>query len=105
MSKSKLNGIDPNIMIEKYGADTVRLYMMFTSPPEQSLEWSDTAIEGSYRFLRKVWTLASGRKIFNGEHPTEFTKEELELRQKSHKTLQKVTNDFAERNSLSLMIA
>ena len=54
MSKSKLNGIDPNIMIEKYGADTVRLYMMFTSPPEQSLEWSDTAIEGSYRFLKKI---------------------------------------------------
>ena len=105
MSKSKLNGIDPNIMIEKYGADTVRLYMMFTSPPEQSLEWSDTAIEGSYRFLRKVWTLASGRKIFNGEHPTEFTKEELELRQKSHKTLQKVTNDFAERNSFNTAIA
>ena len=49
MSKSKLNGVDPNIMIKKYGADTVRLYMMFTSPPEQSLEWSDTAIEGSYR--------------------------------------------------------
>jgi leucyl-tRNA synthetase len=64
MSKSKLNGVDPNIMIKKYGADTVRLYMMFTSPPEQSLEWSDTAIEGSYRFLRKVWNLTDGRSIF-----------------------------------------
>jgi leucyl-tRNA synthetase len=105
MSKSKLNGIDPNIMIKKYGADTVRLYMMFTSPPEQSLEWSDTAIEGSYRFLRKVWNLASSRKVFNGEYPIEFTKKELELRQKSHQTLKKVTNDFAERNSFNTAIA
>jgi len=57
MSKSKLNGVDPNAMIDRYGADTVRLYMMFTSPPEQSLEWSDTAIEGSSRFLKKLWHL------------------------------------------------
>jgi leucyl-tRNA synthetase len=92
-------------MIKKYGADTVRLYMMFTSPPEQSLEWSDTAIEGSYRFLRKVWNLASSRKVFNGEYPIEFTKKELELRQKSHQTLKKVTNDFAERNSFNTAIA
>ena len=105
MSKSKLNGIDPNIMIEKYGADTVRLYMMFTSPPEQSLEWSDTAIEGSYRFLRKVWNLISKRKIYAKEAPQEFTKTELKLRYKSHQTLKKVTNDFAERNSFNTAIA
>ena len=105
MSKSKLNGIDPNIMIEKYGADTVRLYMMFTSPPEQSLEWSDTAIEGSYRFLKRVWNLCSERKIFTEKQPDEFTKHELELRQKSHKTLKKVTHDYAERNSFNTAIA
>jgi len=105
MSKSKLNGIDPNIMIEKYGADTVRLYMMFTSPPEQSLEWSNTAIEGSHRFLRKIWNLISERKIFTGEEPKESTKAELELRQKSHKTLKKVTHDFAERSSFNTAIA
>ena len=98
MSKSKLNGVDPNIMIKKYGADTVRLYMMFTSPPEQSLEWSDTAIEGSYRFLRKVWNLTDGRSIFAETKPSSFNEAELTLRQKSHKTLKKVTHDFSERN-------
>jgi leucyl-tRNA synthetase len=105
MSKSKLNGIDPNIMIEKYGADTVRLYMMFTSPPEQSLEWSDTAIEGSYKFLRKVWNLTSDRLIFTEEEPSNFTEKELALRQKSHQTLKKVTHDFNERNSFNTAIA
>jgi leucyl-tRNA synthetase len=105
MSKSKLNGIDPNIMIEKYGADTVRLYMMFTSPPEQSLEWSDTAIEGSYRFLRKVWNLISDKTIFNKAPPKELTQIEQGLRQKSHQTLKKVTNDFTERNSFNTAIA
>ena len=54
MSKSKGNTVDPQKFIDKYGADTIRLYMMFTSPPEQSLEWSDSAIEGSYRFLKRV---------------------------------------------------
>ncbi|MDB9813561.1 leucine--tRNA ligase [Gammaproteobacteria bacterium] len=105
MSKSKLNGVDPNIMIEKYGADTVRLYMMFTSPPEQSLEWSDTAIEGSYRFLRKVWNLTDGRSIFVQSEPSSFNEAELALRQKSHKTLKKVTHDFSQRNSFNTAIA
>ena len=105
MSKSKLNGVDPNIMIQKYGADTVRLYMMFTSPPEQSLEWSDTAIEGSYRFLRKVWNLTDGRSIFAETKPSSFNEAELTLRQKSHKTLKKVTHDFSQRNSFNTAIA
>ena len=105
MSKSKLNGIDPNIMITKYGADTVRLYMMFTAPPEQSLEWSDTAIEGSSRFLKKVWNLVSGRHAFPGPIPIKFSEDELMLRQKSHQTLQKVTHDYSERNSFNTAIA
>jgi leucyl-tRNA synthetase len=89
MSKSKLNGVDPNIMIKKYGADTVRLYMMFTSPPEQSLEWSDTAIEGSYRFLRKVWNLTDGRSIFAETKPSSFNEAELTLRQKKSQDIKK----------------
>jgi leucyl-tRNA synthetase len=105
MSKSKDNTVDPQKFIDKYGADTIRLYMMFTSPPEQSLEWSDTAIEGSYRFLKRIWTLLSGRKKFSEKQPSKFTKLELELRQKSHQTLKKVTNDFAERNSFNTAIA
>jgi leucyl-tRNA synthetase len=58
MSKSKNNGVDPQDLIEKYGADTARLYMMFTAPPEATLEWNDGAVEGSYRFLRRVWSFA-----------------------------------------------
>ena len=105
MSKSKGNTVDPQKFIDQYGADTIRLYMMFTSPPEQSLEWSDTAIEGSYRFLKRIWNLLSERKQFNEKQPSEFTKHELELRQKSHKTLKKVTHDYAERNSFNTAIA
>ena len=56
MSKSKNNGVDPQDLIEKYGADTARLYTMFTAPPEATLEWNDAAVEGSYRFLRRVWS-------------------------------------------------
>ncbi len=58
MSKSKNNGVDPQDLIEKYGADTARLYTMFTAPPEATLEWNDSAVEGSYRFLRRVWQYA-----------------------------------------------
>ena len=60
MSKSKNNGVDPELLIQRYGADTVRLYTMFTAPPEQSLEWSDEGVEGAARFLRRLWTLAAG---------------------------------------------
>jgi leucyl-tRNA synthetase len=56
MSKSKNNGIDPQALIEKYGADTARFFMMMTSPPEQTLEWSDSGVEGSFRFLKRLWT-------------------------------------------------
>ena len=58
MSKSKNNGIDPQEVIDQYGADTVRLFIMFTSPPEQTLEWSDSGVEGAHRFLKRVWKLA-----------------------------------------------
>ena len=105
MSKSKGNTVDPQKFIDKYGADTIRLYMMFTSPPEQSLEWSDTAIEGSYRFLKRIWALISDRKVYSKESPKNFTKMELKLRQKSHQTLKKVTNDYAHRNSFNTAVA
>ncbi|MDQ7988079.1 MAG: leucine--tRNA ligase [Candidatus Dactylopiibacterium sp.] len=59
MSKSKRNGVDPNAMIEQYGADTCRFFMMFTAPPEQTLEWSDAGIEGSYRFLKRIWAFGN----------------------------------------------
>src|SRR5258708_8926493 len=61
MSKSKNNGVDPQDLIEKYGADTARMFVMFASPPEQSLEWSDSGVEGASRFLRRLWLFAAGR--------------------------------------------
>jgi leucyl-tRNA synthetase len=61
MSKSKNNGVDPQVLIERYGADTVRFYTMFTAPPDKSLEWSDDAVEGAARFIRRLWSLAAQR--------------------------------------------
>ncbi len=58
MSKSKNNGIDPQVMVERYGADTVRLFMMFASPAEMTLEWQESGVEGANRFLKRVWRLA-----------------------------------------------
>ncbi|HBC19087.1 MAG TPA: leucine--tRNA ligase, partial [Alcanivorax sp.] len=59
MSKSKGNTVDPQEMIEEYGADTVRLFMMFAAPPEQSLEWNDSGVEGAFRFLKRLWRLVA----------------------------------------------
>ena len=60
MSKSKNNGVDPRHLVGRYGADTVRLFSMFASPPDQSLEWSDSGVEGSFRFLRRLWFMVTG---------------------------------------------
>ena len=84
MSKSKGNTVDPQSYIEKYGADTVRLYMMFTSPPEQSLEWSESSVEGASRFLKRIWSLIEGKKYIKLDMKFEFSKEEIELRRKCH---------------------
>jgi leucyl-tRNA synthetase len=62
MSKSKRNGVDPQALIEQYGADTARFFMMFAAPPEQTLEWSDSGVEGAFRFLRRVWNFAHARR-------------------------------------------
>ena len=105
MSKSKGNTVDPQSYIEKYGADTVRLYMMFTSPPEQSLEWSESSVEGASRFLKKIWNLIDGRKFEVFDINNDFSKEELSLRRKSHATLKKVENDFEIRFSFNTAIA
>jgi leucyl-tRNA synthetase len=61
MSKSKNNGVDPQELIDKYGADTARLFVMFASPPEQTLEWSDAGVEGAHRFLRALWNFGAGQ--------------------------------------------
>ena len=105
MSKSKGNTVDPQQFIDKYGADTVRLYMMFTSPPEQSLEWSESSVEGASRFLKRIWNLVSKRKNIKLKEKLNFTKDQLELRRKSHSTLKKVENDYESRFSFNTAIA
>ena len=106
MSKSKNNGVDPQDLIEKYGADTARLYTMFTAPPEATLEWNDAAVEGSYRFLRRVWnfgvklsamdlaaSLASLGRV-NGLKVVVFSKESKVLRREMHNVLKQVDYDY-----------
>jgi leucyl-tRNA synthetase len=106
MSKSKNNGVDPQDLIERYGADTARLYTMFTAPPEATLEWNDSAVEGSYRFLRRVWNF--GHKLSNidfaAANPStssarclkdiEFGKEAKALRLDIHTVLKQVDYDY-----------
>ncbi len=108
MSKSKNNGIDPQVMIDKYGADTVRLFMMFASPPDQSLEWSDTAVEGQLRFLRRLWTKVSDH-LEQGDIPTLNTasldKTEKALRCQVHETIKKVSDDIGRRYTFNTAIA
>jgi len=102
MSKSKNNGVDPQDLIEKYGADTARLYTMFTAPPEATLEWNDAALEGSYRFLRRVWQFGhrlAGSNAVAG-HVTrlgtaaQFGKGAKALRREVHQVLKQVDYDY-----------
>ncbi|MFC2075114.1 leucine--tRNA ligase [Bdellovibrionota bacterium] len=101
MSKSKGNVVDPDAFIEKYGADTLRLFMMFAAPPEKELEWNDSAAEGSFRFLRRVWRLATSYrdKINKVELPTATPQDEVSrsLRRKTYQTIQRVTHDLNEK--------
>jgi leucyl-tRNA synthetase len=94
MSKSKNNGVDPQDLIEKYGADTARLYTMFTAPPEATLEWNDAALEGSYRFLRRVWNF--GHKLQSVPKPAggDYGREAQALRREIHTVLRQVDYDY-----------
>ncbi|MDN3554772.1 leucine--tRNA ligase [Halomonas maura] len=108
MSKSKNNGVDPQAMIDRFGADTVRLFMMFAAPPEQSLEWSDSGVEGAHRFLKRLWRLVA-------EHLEAGTPGELdvsaleepqrELRRKTHETIKKASDDIGRRTTFNTAIA
>jgi leucyl-tRNA synthetase len=97
MSKSRNNGVDPQDLIDKYGADTARLYMMFTAPPEATLEWNDAAVEGSYRFLRRVWQFGAkhAQAILDaGEVKGELSKAAKALRREIHSLLKQVDYDY-----------
>ena len=108
MSKSKNNGIDPQSLVESYGADTVRLFTMFTSPPEQTLEWSDSGVDGAFRFLKRLWKLAVDH-IESGAAPAldknELTSEQKALRRKIHETVVKVNDDIGRRYTFNTAIA
>ena len=109
MSKSKGNTVDPQALIDKYGADTVRLFMMFASPPEQSLEWSDQGVEGSNRFLRKLWRsvyefVSSGD--VSGEYDAKaLSSDGKKLHSKLHQTIKKVSDDIERRYTFNTAIA
>ena len=108
MSKSKGNTVDPADLIQKYGADTVRLFIMFAAPPDQSLEWSDQGVQGAYRFINRIWKLVHTH--INAEIPdtTEIESEDPEikkLRLKTHQVLKKVKDDYLRRHSFNTAIA
>lgn len=109
MSKSKNNGIDPQMMIDKYGADTVRLFMMFAAPPEQSLEWSDSGVEGAHRFLRRLWKLVFDHLQMPGDKvaldTAALTEDQKALRLKTHETIKKVGDDIERRQTFNTAIA
>ncbi|MFK7159888.1 leucine--tRNA ligase [Marinospirillum sp. MEB164] len=108
MSKSKNNGVDPQSMIQLYGADTVRLFMMFAAPPEQSLEWSDSGVEGANRFLKRFWRLL--HQHLQAGQPGELdlsalNEEQQDLRRKTHETIKKVNDDMGRRITFNTAIA
>ena len=108
MSKSKNNGIDPQEMVEKYGADTVRLFMMFASPAEMTLEWQESGVEGAKRFLARVWNLVfeySKHPTKAAVNPTALSSAQKALRRDVHKTIAKVSDDIGRRQTFNTAIA
>ena len=108
MSKSKNNGVDPQAMVDKYGADTVRLFSMFAAPPEQSLEWSEAGVDGMARFLRRLWRDVHAHAA-QPDHPevevSKLDAAQKTLRRHVHETIQKVGDDYGRRHSFNTAIA
>ena len=111
MSKSKNNGVDPQAMIDRFGADTVRLFMMFAAPPEQSLEWSDSGVEGAHRFLKRLWRLvaehleAGAPAALDAAAIASLDDAQRELRRKTHETIKKAGDDIGRRTTFNTAIA
>jgi leucyl-tRNA synthetase len=108
MSKSKNNGVDPQALVERFGADTARLFIMFAAPPEQSLEWSDEGVEGGFRFMKRLWK-AVHQHVGLGLAPALDTAAldpaQRNLRRQVHETLAKVTIDVGRRRTFNTAIA
>jgi leucyl-tRNA synthetase len=99
MSKSKNNGVDPQTLIQKFGADTARLFVMFAAPPEQTLEWNDAGVEGAHRFLRRVWSFCSQhtelvRGALSGPMPQNLSESARKLRREVYSVLRQISHDF-----------
>lgn len=108
MSKSKGNTVDPQELIDTYGADTARLFMMFAAPPEQSLEWADSGVEGAHRFLKRVWAFVAshleGGKV-EAYKGGDLSAELKTLRRQLHQTIEKITDDYGRRQTFNTAIA
>ena len=106
MSKAKGNTVDPQGLIEKFGADTVRLFMMSAAPPELALEWSDDGVQGAHRFLRRLWTAVDNHdSVLELDLSLDFNEKQKALRYKTHKTIRKVTDDIGRRYKFNTAIA
>ena len=108
MSKSKNNGVDPQVLVEKLGADTVRLFMMFTAPPEQTLEWSEEGVQGAYRFIRRLWKAVYDQVRAGTAQviaPGSLDAAQKDLRRLAHQTLAKVTDDIGRRRTFNTAVA
>ena len=108
MSKNKGNTVDPKELIDKYGADTVRLFMMFTAPPEQSLEYSDDGVQGAYRFLKRFWNAVHNHAAageVSALNVDELNDAQRDLRRKTHQTISKVSDDMGRRYTFNTAVA
>jgi leucyl-tRNA synthetase len=112
MSKSKGNVVDPDTMLQKYGADALRLYVMFVAPPEKEVEWTDAGLEGSFRFLARVWRLIDhwcetigGEGIRSPDSCESLNADERALRRKTHDTIRRVTGDIEQRQQLNTAVS
>ena len=106
MSKSKKNTVDPDEMIKIYGADTVRLFMLFAAPPEKDLEWSEAGAEGSSRFLNRVWRIIyKWHDKLSGASAGDFSPQARALRRKTHQTIKRVTHDIGDRLNFNTAVA
>jgi leucyl-tRNA synthetase len=107
MSKSKGNTVDPQELIDRYGADTVRLFSMFAAPPEQSLEWSDAGVDGSHRFLKRLWRLVQEAESGAAQtlEAATLDKAQKALRRKTHETIAKVSDDYGRRQTFNTAVA
>ena len=108
MSKSKNNGVDPQTLVDEFGADTARLFMMFAAPPEQTLEWSNEGVQGAYRFIKRLWKAVYDHISKGPVQPLDkaaLSDAQRALRRQAHQTLAKVTDDIGRRRTFNTAVA